>query len=805
MAKLEQLYPQIHHLIKQYIPSDNFYVVLFDESKQKLKPAYFTDEKDNNTNSDEFNFEQGVTGYVYRCAKSTYFTRKTVKKSAEQGHFKLLGALPEHWLGVPIFRDKTVIGVMVSQNYHQEQAYCQTQINLIETIALYLATAIERVKRRSLLKQDIKKQTLKLSEANNALNAEITERKRNHKRQQTLFKIAALATERISIDEVYYRVHQIMKTLTYAENLYIALYNKADHTLSFPYAVDQHNDNFATRPFGKGFSELVLVEQKCLLVDDDKATQLINAGKVSLSTSRLHSYKASGWLGAPLKTAQGVIGLIACQVYDNKYAFTEQDAELITYVSNQIANVLQNHLSQLALTKSYQELEGRVHEKTKALRQTNSDLQYEIAQRRKVEQQLYHDAHHDSLTELANRSLFMTQLEQTLKQYRRFPEQDFALLFLDLDKFKSINDRFGHQVGDFFLIEVAKRLRQCVREHDMLARLGGDEFVVLLTQLNHKQQAEDVAKRICAVMAQPFYSQGVCIESGASIGIAYSQSSYQLGDDMLRDADAAMYFAKQSPIERVAFYNPLLSNINDKDSNVHNTLNLLDIPYSFQPQSIYSEHTATPLAQLIEQYGEHPELGKTHFNQLYRFAHNNDDLASLTLKLLRQGFEQHSHNALNLMHCSIVLLEEKHFSTLTRLLEQHCNKNQLCLLFNEAELKTCTNQQLAHLHKLHQLGVRIGVDEFAKNRCDLNLLAQLPFYCVILNSTFCRRLLSETSYQYMLEGVSAVAKQYGCLLIYKQRIKNAQGYPFSQHPDLLFLADDDYQPPTETLIQPLIS
>ncbi len=139
---------------------------------------------------------------------------------------------------------------------------------------------------------------------------------------------------------------------------------------------------------------------------------------------------ATSWLGAPLKTSQGVIGLIVCQAYNNKHIFSQDDCELITFVSHQIATVLQTKLANIALKKSHQELEFRVDEKTKELRQANLHLQMQIDERKKIEQQLYHDAHHDSLTGLANRSLFLTQLEKTLQEYHRFVEQHFAVLLI---------------------------------------------------------------------------------------------------------------------------------------------------------------------------------------------------------------------------------------------------------------------------------------------------------------------------------------------------------------------------------------
>ena len=143
-------------------------------------------------------------------------------------------------------------------------------------------------------------------------------------------------------------------------------------------------------------------------------------------------------------------------------------------------------------------------------------------------------------------------------------------LFIDLDKFKDINDHLGHQAGDQFLIGVAESFSHCIREHDLLARLGGDEFVILLTHLTEQQQAQDVAKRIIEIMRKPFCMKGQCIQSGASIGITYSKPSYKHTDEIIRDADAAMYYAKNAGRNRFECFHPLLnaSNVQHDADNI---------------------------------------------------------------------------------------------------------------------------------------------------------------------------------------------------------------------------------------------
>ena len=152
--------------------------------------------------------------------------------------------------------------------------------------------------------------------------------------------------------------------------------------------------------------------------------------------------------------------------------------------------------------------------------------------------------------------LFLQQLKQQFALSKRQPQLGMALLFIDLDRFKLINDSLGHHVGDAFLIEVSKRLLSTVREHDLVARLGGDEFVVLLSSLAQDTDAEDVAERIIDKVKQPFLLQGQQVFSGASIGIAHYQSDHTKAEALLRDADAAMYHAKALGRGRYAVFQP---------------------------------------------------------------------------------------------------------------------------------------------------------------------------------------------------------------------------------------------------------
>ena len=766
VAELTLLYPAIHEILKKHLPSNSFYVVLQNQYTQSLELSYFADEKDGISVpiQESHHFSEGITGYTFRHGKTLHMRKDEMQRLSQTEQFKLLGTLAEHWLGVPIRQNKKIIGVMVTQSYDEDLNYNEQQIDLLEFISLYLGTAIERVKKRELLESEVKIRTRAVMQSNEALNKEIDNRKRALERQQILYKISELATQFLDIDEVYKQVHQIIRSITFADNLFIALHDKETNWLNFPYAVDVASE-YSPRPFAKGFSELVISTEQSQLINSKRANKLIKQNIVTRigNSDVKHS---SSWMGAPLKTANGVIGLIACQAYDNQYEFTHEDLELISFISNQIASVLQTHLANQALKESHQQLEQRVAAKTKALQQSNLHLKMQIEERKKVEKQLYHDAHHDPLTSLPNRSLFLTQLEKTLNKYQRHPDYNFAVLFIDLDKFKDINDELGHQAGDQFLIWVSKAFSECIRDHDLLARLAGDEFVILLDHLSDKHQAEEVAKRIIKVMQQPFVMKGQTVHSGASIGITYSNKRYQHIDEIIRDADAAMYYAKNAGKGRYEFYHPLLTagaSNNKLDIEQHNLSNLTT---HFRSTDVVDFSNHKVQLQLLEIFGNHPILGSTSFDVLKKFTAEKSDLVDLEFSLLRKSLIlSESHHQELLFCCAAVVLESDNFSHLCQLLKQY--EHKVCLLFSEEELRFASSIQLQNLESLTVMEFTIGLNDFGKDRCDLNLISKIEFQYILLSSSFSKRVLQQPCYEIQLQGVLAVTNMRQCKVIAK--------------------------------------
>ena len=176
----------------------------------------------------------------------------------------------------------------------------------------------------------------------------------------------------------------------------------------------------------------------------------------------------------------------------------------------------------------------------------------DVSDRKQFEGQLQHLADHDALTGLFNRRRFSEEVERALKRAKRFGE-DGAVLFLDLDGFKSVNDSHGHAVGDLLLISAAQRLRHSIRPGDTAARLGGDEFAAVLTDLGTEDDAAAVAERVVAALREPFAFEGILLTASGSVGLAH-WAGHANADAVLRDADSAMYAAKAAGKSRLSVF-----------------------------------------------------------------------------------------------------------------------------------------------------------------------------------------------------------------------------------------------------------
>ncbi|MBW3551821.1 MAG: diguanylate cyclase, partial [Proteobacteria bacterium] len=462
-----------------------------------------------------------------------------------QGPLRLHGAADLDWLGVPMIRDGQVIGTVVVQSYLHADCFSDMDRALLIFVGEHILTALERKQGQEQLERHVAERTRQLAEANAILQTEVRERERSEKIQSILYRIAALANLDDDSGRFYEQVHTAVGELINAENFYIALLAEDRRHLHFPYSVDAVDKTRPTRELGRGVSEYVIRSGRPLLADRATTERLIDQGELDPALDR--GPLARHWLGVPLLVGEQVMGMVAVQSHDESVSYDERDAELLTFVSHQIANSLQRRNAAAALLRLNNELEQRVQARTQELRE-------QIAVREQVEAQLKHQVMHDPLTGLPNRLYLRDRLDRALAGLRRRPERRFALLYLDIDRFKLFNDSLGHLAGDEVLREVARRLGECIREPDVVARLSGDEFALLLEDAPVPQTACKVAQRIQEALQQPMRIAGRELQTSASIGIAIGGEGYESIDQLLHDADVALYRAKSAGRQRFVLF-----------------------------------------------------------------------------------------------------------------------------------------------------------------------------------------------------------------------------------------------------------
>ncbi|HVI59943.1 MAG TPA: diguanylate cyclase [Luteimonas sp.] len=333
-----------------------------------------------------------------------------------------------------------------------------------------------------------------------AVGRDVTELRHAEAVQSALLAISEAAHATGDLPALFARIHQTIGTLLPARNCFVALHDAGRGLVEFPYFVDEFDAAPAPLPLeAPTLSNQVIRSGDALLLAPGRP------GDQSSPLQPVVGRDALDWLGVPLRTDAGVIGALVVQSYNSGVRYTERDKQLLEFVSAQIAAAIERKRSQARLE---------------------------------------HLVGHDPLTDLPNRSRFDERLERALAAAPR-ARQRLALLYLDLDGFKQVNDRHGHDLGDQLLHAVGQRIRQCVRRTDTVARMGGDEFVVLLGGVDDAADAYAIAESIRAALARPFSLEGAHVQVTASIGAALHPEHGVEKKSLLRSADSAMYAAKR--------------------------------------------------------------------------------------------------------------------------------------------------------------------------------------------------------------------------------------------------------------------
>jgi diguanylate cyclase (GGDEF)-like protein len=537
----------LHEIVGRLMYAENFYIVRYSPDTESMRFIYFADSMDPVCPDplEEIpasTMVNSLTLALIRHGRPVLGPSSQVRRELGVVRDDTLGPDSEDWLGVPMVDEGVIRGAVVVQSYDPTARYSDDDSVLLAYVAQHILTALARRDAQEELERRVDERTRELRE-------QVTERERSERLQAALFRIAEQAGRSESIEVFYAEVHGIVSALLDARNFFIALLTDDGTELDFPYSVDERDQKRPRRRLAKGLTEFVLASGQPLLADRNAIHDLVSEGKVqSFGTPSVC------WLGVPLHLEGKAAGVIAVQSYTPDYLYSRRDQELLSFVSFHIAQALERRQANESLRQAYAELEQRVASRTSELADANRELLDQISVRERMEHKLKHEALHDTLTGLPNRSHLLSRMGMALARFRHDPKQLFAVLFLDLDRFKVVNDSVGHLVGDELLKEAARRIGRCVRDPDMVARLGGDEFAIVLDFIHTADDAVAVADRVIASLAEPMRIAGKELYTSASIGIALVDARYRSPEELLRDADVAMYRAKATGRQRFAIF-----------------------------------------------------------------------------------------------------------------------------------------------------------------------------------------------------------------------------------------------------------
>ncbi|MCL1471915.1 GGDEF domain-containing response regulator [Argonema antarcticum] len=455
----------------------------------------------------------------------------------------------------------------------------------------------------------------------------------------------------------------------------------------------------------------------------------------------------------------------------------------IDYITKpfQFEEVIARVKSQLALReaeiKIYQlnlELEERVKERTFQLEVANQELLVEIMERKQLQNQLLHIALHDSLTDLPNRALFMQCLSESLNRAKEQPDYQFAVLFMDCDRFKIVNDSLGHLVGDELLIAIAHRLQGCLKPIDTIARLGGDEFAIILENITDLGMATQVAEQILQELSTPFQLSRYEVFINVSIGITLSNTYDDKPEYLLRNADTAMYRAKALGKARYHVFDPAMHQqalqLLQLENDLRRAVERKEFIVYYQP--IISLYTGRISGFEALVRWKHPTRGLVSPGEFIPVAEETGLIASIDTWVLQEACHQLSiwqkqqpaEEPLTMgVNLSVRLLSQPNLiEYIAQVLQKtDLNPQTLKLEITESAIMENKESALIILDELKKRKIQLSIDDFGTGYSSLSYLDSFPVNTLKIDQSFINRMDGKLEKKGLVPAIISMAHRMG--------------------------------------------
>jgi len=747
----------VHDQLASLIDAENFYLALYDQATGKITYPYYIDIIDQDVmlpDTHEFldPAQLTMTAYVLSSEQPLFVDAVGIERARAQKRFFAMGHRPEFWMGAPLKNaSDEVFGMLAMQVYDVSRVYSAEDRALFLVVVRHVAMALDRILHRADLERTVLLRTQELSTLNAALRQEVAERERAEHLQSALFQIAELSSQPGDMAELFHSLHLIVGELLVALNFYIALFDSATGEVTFPYYVDERvHSRPSARRGQRGFTEYVIRMRRACLIDAEETLVLEASGEVEPINI---DNRSSSWLGVPLFDGDSVRGVLAIQSYSPLVRYSLRDQELLTFVSRHIDTALARRSAAEAVQTANLRLEARVQDRTRELDQANAKLQHENS--------------HDSLTGLPNRSHLQHRLQSAWREFRT-SGRPLGVMFIDLDRFKLVNDSLGHHFGDQLLTQTADRLRSCMRDPDLLARLGGDEFAVLAANAP-LDVTIGIAERILAAFDLPFFIDGHAVFSSCSIGVVGADSQFhQEPADLLRDADMAMYRVKNGGRDSYAVFNQELrrevSDQVEQEGALRNALKRTDelIPY-FQPIVCVTTGKVLALEALIRwRQPDGRVMAPGHFLPALEGLRLIGRLDLYMLQcvvaiLARPGNE---HWPTVHVNCSSYSITRPEFAgeVLALLARYDMSPARICLELTEGALVAEPELARQSMKHLAEHGVSVVLDDFGAGFSSLSYVHQYHFSGLKIDKSFTLELTTSSRSRAIVRAIVRMAE-----------------------------------------------
>jgi len=762
---IEHFYNQLHQLVNTVLKAEHFFIALFAPASRQLEYVYMVDQ--NLTKPQRkislTELDGSLTAYVIENQQQLRVNPQTLKKMVND-HL-IAPIYPDiHWLGVPLIKNGNTIGIVAVSHCLDLPSYSEQDQSLLNLSAQQIVLALQILDHKSQLQQAVEFHTSELRE-------QIREHENSELLQESLLHISELNSKKLTIEVFYDQVRNIIGQLLSCSNFYVAKYCQTEQTIELVYHVDQFTETDLDNQLGKRVAvgnsliDYVIKQAKPILLSQSEISQLIAFGEIAPIATKYYS-----WLGVPLISQGEIIGAMVVQSYNPDIIFTEQDADILKFVSHHVSMAIKRREAAEYKEAAHEILEQKVEDRT-------AELKRQIAQRHLAEKKLQHTASHDALTGLPNRALFIETLNHAIIARKSDPAEHFAVLFLDLDRFKSVNDTLGHHAGDLLLQQVAADLKSMVRETDMVARLGGDEFVVIITNIVNDSEAVDIAARMTSKLAHPYSLLSQQVQIGTSIGILYGAHRYDNALIMLRDADTALYQAKDSGRgcfeifdtsmhqrvidtynleveiregleqgEFIPYFQPIVDLATDKIvgfealARWNSTKRGLVMPDDFIPQAEESGLIGDIDLQILAKAARQLKIWQTQLSMPALYVSSNFDCSQFFDKSM-PGFV-----------ASLLKLIK---------LEPSC----LILELTERGLLEDEKSVQQNMQALKQIGVKLALDDFGTGYSSLSYLHRYPIDILKIDRSFIYNIEQNSSHKAIVNTIVSLAKNLNMKVI----------------------------------------